>query len=344
MSNTTYYTMHGNIMGEQTDSNPSLNYVNDGIGSIVNVTDAAGEVSFTASYKPHGDFLAMTGTPPVFTFLGRLGYNSGLGGTYAEFYVRQRFLSSTTGQWISTDSLWPAEPAYIYVSNSPVTLTDPLGLCSATYFTRCRGTKLTIATKPQKGAITKQKDGTWSVNVSVEAKMQCDVTCYDCGPSSKNCVPFIQIPQWISSAYNINYTQPIYEDYYDGDEVCGMVTGGPCNWSRQGYDAPGWWGFGVTHASCNPIKTGVHFTWYPEAVAGHPKMMRVDLLDRFCTCCNAGDIDASIYLSVVGSDGFPYCPDACQSTQKWWAQISIIRSLAGDGSPEIDFCGGGLYP
>lgn len=124
---TNYYSVNGEIIAEHTAGQSRLDYVPDGLGSVVATVDQTLTVQSTARYKPYGAVLSSTGAQPRFGWVGSQGYrNTGL--HYSEIYVRARGYSTTDGRWSTADLLWPAQTAYRYAVSSPVTECDPTGL------------------------------------------------------------------------------------------------------------------------------------------------------------------------------------------------------------------------
>ena len=116
------------ILGEQTGTGPHIDYIPDALGSVVAAVDQNLVTTYTAAYSPFGDVIASTGTAPNLTWVGTLGYLQSAGRPFAEYSVRNRIYSSTTGRWTSVDPYWPTEPPYGYVDGSPTLFVDPSGL------------------------------------------------------------------------------------------------------------------------------------------------------------------------------------------------------------------------
>jgi len=127
MATTWYHTVDGDIIGETT-SGSRTSYLTDAIGSITATQDAAGTTTATWRYKAFGSLIAKTGAgaDPRFLWAGQNGSRQAPL-PYAEQYNRLRHYASGLGSWSSLDSLWPAQSAYVYVADSPVTYVDPFG-------------------------------------------------------------------------------------------------------------------------------------------------------------------------------------------------------------------------
>ena len=102
-------------------------YHKDGLGSVVNLTDASGNVVKNYTYKSFGEIHSEAGTlNQPFTFTGR-EYNpeSGL------YFYRARYYDPRAGRFITKDPIGFAgrdTNLYRYVWNSPTNWIDPYGL------------------------------------------------------------------------------------------------------------------------------------------------------------------------------------------------------------------------
>ena len=107
-------------------------YHTDMLGSIANLTDAAGDSQWTYSYEPYGAVKTETQDDPSapanpIRFTGELQDETGL------YHLRARQYDTATGRFLGVDPLAPsvsspAVSAYSYVSNRPTVLVDPSGL------------------------------------------------------------------------------------------------------------------------------------------------------------------------------------------------------------------------
>jgi RHS repeat-associated protein len=108
---------------------PTANYyITDILGSTRLITDSSAKVLFYDNYQPYGqDNLA--GGSETYRFTGK-AYSAATG----LYYDYQRWYDPSTGRFISQDS-FPGSISnpqslnpYVYVQNTPTTLTDPTGL------------------------------------------------------------------------------------------------------------------------------------------------------------------------------------------------------------------------
>jgi RHS repeat-associated protein len=130
----TYFTRdaNGTILGERRGT-ASYYFLFDGLGSVVSVTDASGNVSDTFSYDPYGNITATTGTlyEPI-RYAG--GYDDTATTSHAGLIkFGQRYYDPTTGRWTQTD---PADTSlnlhgwnqYNYAGDDPINNVDPVGM------------------------------------------------------------------------------------------------------------------------------------------------------------------------------------------------------------------------
>ena len=102
-------------------------YHRDGLGSVVNLTDSAGNVVKTYAYKSFGEIYSETGSlVQPFTFTGReYDYESGL------YYYRARYYDPRAGRFLTRDPIGFAGGdvnLYRGMGNDPVNWTDPFSL------------------------------------------------------------------------------------------------------------------------------------------------------------------------------------------------------------------------
>ena len=104
-------------------------YHKDGLGSITELTDAAGNVVKTYRYNSFGEIYSQSGAlVQPFTFTGReYDPESGL------YYYRARYYDPAAGVFIGKDPIGfdsGESNLFRYVKNNPVNLIDPFGLYS----------------------------------------------------------------------------------------------------------------------------------------------------------------------------------------------------------------------
>jgi len=102
-------------------------YHADGLGSITSLTNTNAQPVATYVYDSFGNTTATEGIFNPFRYTGReQDPETGL------YYYRARYYDPTVGRFISEDPAGFAGSGtnfYAYVRNSPINLTDPLGLC-----------------------------------------------------------------------------------------------------------------------------------------------------------------------------------------------------------------------
>jgi RHS repeat-associated protein len=98
----------------------------DGLGSVTSLSNAAGTIANTYTYDSFGKLTASTGSL-VNPFQYTARENDSETGLY---YYRARYYDPAAGRFISEDPInfFGGENFYRYVYNSPVGLTDPMGL------------------------------------------------------------------------------------------------------------------------------------------------------------------------------------------------------------------------
>lgn len=118
-----FYTMSGEIIGEQATGGARVRYMPDALGSITLANDGATNNSTT--YTPCG-----FGSLPLNTSLGWVGIWAYMPTSLSQMshYVRARHYDNLRGRWSTVDPIWPTTPPYTYVLGNPTTLMDPTGL------------------------------------------------------------------------------------------------------------------------------------------------------------------------------------------------------------------------
>ncbi len=135
----------------------------DGLGSVVGVTNSAGLTDATQRFDAWGNKLASTGTTPHYGYTGREPDETGL------IYYRARYLDPTLGRFTQRDpiGLKGGLNRYGYVGGDPISRYDPFGL-SEVVFDRGAGT-ITISdrngnvvgTYPAANNTTSTSNGPW---------------------------------------------------------------------------------------------------------------------------------------------------------------------------------------
>ncbi len=99
-------------------------YLTDALGSVVRLTDAAGNKLVDYTYDPYGATTADAANANPFQYTGRENDGNGL------YYYRARYYAPGLGRFISSDPIGLAGGInmYAYVGGNPVSLSDPLGL------------------------------------------------------------------------------------------------------------------------------------------------------------------------------------------------------------------------
>jgi RHS repeat-associated protein len=141
--------LYGQRRITMTAAGTAYYYHYDNVGSIANVTSAAGASEWTDVYEPFGAIRAETkndtNAPPNFMkFAGEYADTTGL------YYLRARQYDAGTGRLLQLD---PAEPdqtvpsvsAYVYAADRPTVLTDPSGM-TVTSSTAGLDAQLTVGT------------------------------------------------------------------------------------------------------------------------------------------------------------------------------------------------------
>src|SRR5579862_8542341 len=129
---TNYYTVDGEILGEQTTGNSRIDYLTDALGNVTATVNTSGQVVNTYKYKPYGALLSKTGSgaDPSFQWVGSQGYRQ-TGKKYSDVYVQARHYDSLNGRWTTKDPIgfWGGSlNLYGYVLNRPLTHLDSSGL------------------------------------------------------------------------------------------------------------------------------------------------------------------------------------------------------------------------
>jgi RHS repeat-associated protein len=126
-----YFTVNGEIIGEQTTGQERIDYLTDPLGNVTATIDQNAKVLNRYTYKPFGEVLSKEGTAPdpKFLWVGAHGYRQ-TGKKYADVYVRARHYDTRTGRWTSRDSIGyrGGMNLYNYIRGNPIIWADPSGL------------------------------------------------------------------------------------------------------------------------------------------------------------------------------------------------------------------------
>lgn len=127
MAASVVYTNFNGRLVHENRGGVERGYVPDTLGSTIALVDSTGTITDTWSYWPYGEVASHTGSSTTpFTFVGTLGYYKDLVSKLT--YVRARFYQAFTGQWMTTDPLWPHLPACAYAHGKPTSFVDPSGM------------------------------------------------------------------------------------------------------------------------------------------------------------------------------------------------------------------------
>ncbi|MCU0916719.1 MAG: RHS repeat-associated core domain-containing protein, partial [Planctomycetes bacterium] len=117
---------------------PVFYYHFDGLGSVVALSDAVGNVVQTYAYDAYGRSQSTgpaTGNP--YRFAGyRFDPETGL------YFCRVRYYTPAIGRFLQPAPLGYADGInwYLYCANNPVMLIDPLGLCGFSWWDKTKAT------------------------------------------------------------------------------------------------------------------------------------------------------------------------------------------------------------
>ena len=122
------YTIGADLISQERNGRTSF-YLYDGHGSVVGLTDESGRVTDTYVYDAFGNLLKSTGsTENCYRYCGeQFDETTGL------YYLRARYMDTSTGRFISQDSYVGSisDPIslhkYLYANANPVMLSDPSG-------------------------------------------------------------------------------------------------------------------------------------------------------------------------------------------------------------------------
>lgn len=127
----TYHYLYGVGRIAQMGASETHYYLTDGLGSILALTDEAGDLVNTYDYDVFGAVRAETGSQANdFTFAGEQ-----VDGSAGLQYLRARYYDMEVGRFVSRDpwsgTAWDpsTQGSFQYVRNNPIRFVDPVGLC-----------------------------------------------------------------------------------------------------------------------------------------------------------------------------------------------------------------------
>ncbi|MCA1843039.1 MAG: hypothetical protein LC792_07570, partial [Actinobacteria bacterium] len=128
----TYYTRDsgGNLVGTRTGGN-NYYYLFDGLGSVVALTDSAGNVANRYSYDPYGNTVSASGS--VFNVWGFAGGFIDHGDATGLVQFGQRYYDPAVGRWTQQDPVGP-RTNYLYAGDDPLNFVDPSGMNAVSDF------------------------------------------------------------------------------------------------------------------------------------------------------------------------------------------------------------------
>jgi RHS repeat-associated protein len=110
----------------RTDSNSSMTFLTDGLGSTIGMTGTGGTIASNYTYQPFGETTASgAANANSYEFTGRENDSTGL------YYYRFRYYSPVLQRFVSQDPIGfrGGNPnLYSYVRNDPIRWIDPFGL------------------------------------------------------------------------------------------------------------------------------------------------------------------------------------------------------------------------
>ena len=120
-----YSVANGEVFAEKRSGSTRF-YRSDALGSVAALYDNSQTKTDSKTYWPYGETRTSSGSfGSKNGFVGALGCRTQVDG---EVYMRARIEEPKDGRWMTVDPLWPAIKPYVYVSNSPATAVDKLGL------------------------------------------------------------------------------------------------------------------------------------------------------------------------------------------------------------------------
>jgi RHS repeat-associated protein len=123
--------LYGNLISQRRSGITSF-YLFDGLGSTTQLVNSTGSVTDSYVYDSFGNAVLTTGTTTnPFRYVGQFGYYFDI--DVARYWLRARYLSPSTGRFLSRDKLGfvvQEYNLYRYASNRATLLVDPSGFCT----------------------------------------------------------------------------------------------------------------------------------------------------------------------------------------------------------------------
>jgi RHS repeat-associated protein len=119
-------------IGEQSSNNAWSYYNTDGLGSVRQMTDASGAITYAASYEPYGTPFEQWPNPQTASAFGYTGESTDANSLV---YLRARYYDPRLGVFLSKDPFEGvltsalSQNGYSYAHGNPVRYTDPSGHC-----------------------------------------------------------------------------------------------------------------------------------------------------------------------------------------------------------------------
>jgi len=120
----------------ETRSGTTSYYEADGLSSITSLSNSSGALANTYTYDSFGNVTASSGTiVNPYRYTGReFDSETGL------YFYRARYYDTMNGRFLNEDParFAAATDFYKYVNNNPIRFTDPIGLCTSSFWQRIR--------------------------------------------------------------------------------------------------------------------------------------------------------------------------------------------------------------
>jgi RHS repeat-associated protein len=131
LSDGTNHYIYGLGRIAQVNSNGTEYFLGDALGSVRQLVNSGGSITYARAYDPYGVVTSTTGSSST-----TYGYTSEVYGDSTQLlYLRSRYYSGNTGRFISRDT-WNGNAnspmsfnRWNYVDGNPINRTDPSGMC-----------------------------------------------------------------------------------------------------------------------------------------------------------------------------------------------------------------------